>query len=230
MYWFWLLIDGDISFHQSKGQGRLLDIGCNEGRGLQFYKNNGFEPDGIELNSNATKCAREKGFNVHNGTIVSYSPEYFYDVVVLSNVLEHDLDPVAFLKNINKLLKPGGEIWISCPNDKSIYKSLFGKYWINWHIPFHIFQFTSDNLKFVLNKTGYQLMAKKYQTPSLWITQSLLSFLFAKKGKPTLAMRNPLLVAPLLLSIRLFLFPLLFLANVMGKGDCIVLKATKESA
>ena len=33
-YRLWMAIDGDICFHSRRGNGRLLDIGCNEGRGL----------------------------------------------------------------------------------------------------------------------------------------------------------------------------------------------------
>ena len=35
-YRIWLAIDGDISFHSVKCSGRLLDIGCNEGRVFRF--------------------------------------------------------------------------------------------------------------------------------------------------------------------------------------------------
>jgi hypothetical protein len=34
LYRLWLKLDGDISFHARAGSGKLLDIGCNEGRGL----------------------------------------------------------------------------------------------------------------------------------------------------------------------------------------------------
>ena len=33
-YRSWTAIDGDVSFHSAKGSGRLVDTGCNEGRGL----------------------------------------------------------------------------------------------------------------------------------------------------------------------------------------------------
>ena len=36
-YAVWLLLDGDIAFHSRRGKGRLLEIGCNEGRNLWFY-------------------------------------------------------------------------------------------------------------------------------------------------------------------------------------------------
>lgn len=41
-YRLWMAIDGDICFHFRRGNGRLLDIGCNEGQGFQIYKQNGF--------------------------------------------------------------------------------------------------------------------------------------------------------------------------------------------
>jgi len=34
LYRSWMALDVDISFHSRRGRGRLLDIGCNEGRGL----------------------------------------------------------------------------------------------------------------------------------------------------------------------------------------------------
>ena len=42
-----------------------------------------------------------------------------YDVAVLSNVLEHALDPAVMLCDVARILKPGGEVWISCPNAAS---------------------------------------------------------------------------------------------------------------
>src|SRR4029077_19920534 len=41
LYRWWIRIDEDISFHLRQGSGRLLDIGCNEGRTLKNYARNG---------------------------------------------------------------------------------------------------------------------------------------------------------------------------------------------
>src|SRR5659263_262044 len=43
LYHLWLKWDGDMSFHGRRGAGRLLDAGCNEGRGLSLYAANGFQ-------------------------------------------------------------------------------------------------------------------------------------------------------------------------------------------
>src|SRR5690242_14867416 len=61
LYRLWLTLDGDVSFHAHRGGGRLLDLGCNEGRGLVFYRANGFQAEGLELNSVAATAARAKG-------------------------------------------------------------------------------------------------------------------------------------------------------------------------
>ena len=94
-YRLWVRLDGDIFFHLRRGAGRLLDVGCNEGRGLAFYSRNGFQAEGLELNERAAAVAREKGFVVHTEPLAEFRPPEPYDVAVLSNVLEHVVDPVA---------------------------------------------------------------------------------------------------------------------------------------
>jgi len=54
LYQFWFIVDGDISFHNNNGSGRLMDVGCNEGRWLYIYKRNGFKAEGLELNEQAS--------------------------------------------------------------------------------------------------------------------------------------------------------------------------------
>ncbi len=66
VYRLWLALDGDISFHARPGRGRLIDIGCNEGRGLSLYAGNGFAAvEGLETNPVAAAAARRRGFVVH---------------------------------------------------------------------------------------------------------------------------------------------------------------------
>src|SRR5260370_21068025 len=57
LYRMWIRLDGDISFHSSTGSGRLLYIGCNEGRTLKNYARNGFRAEATELNETAAAAA-----------------------------------------------------------------------------------------------------------------------------------------------------------------------------
>jgi 2-polyprenyl-3-methyl-5-hydroxy-6-metoxy-1,4-benzoquinol methylase len=230
LYQLWLAIDGDISFHLMKGTGRLLDIGCNEGRGLQLYQQNGFEVEGLELNENAAEIARSQGFKVHTQLLQEFQPHEPYDVVILSNVLEHSLNPHEMLIQVNQILKPGGKICISCPNSRSWLRTLFGRFWINWHVPFHIVHFSKDSLSQLLKETSFQSIRVKEKTPSLWVSHSLIAKLYAKQGTPTKQMRTTVLVAPSILVIRILLFPILWLGNILGSGDCLVVTAYKKEA
>jgi len=56
-----LRVDGDVSFHARRGRGRLLDVGCNEGRGLSLYAANGFQAEGLELNRVAGRGGARQG-------------------------------------------------------------------------------------------------------------------------------------------------------------------------
>ncbi|MBW2149971.1 MAG: class I SAM-dependent methyltransferase [Deltaproteobacteria bacterium] len=227
-YRLWLYIDGDVSFHGIKGEGRLLDVGCNEGRGLQIYQKNGFDAEGLEINENAAKVAREKGFTVHICLIEDFQPKVPYDVVVLSNVLEHVFNPKEVIYNIRRVLKPGGELWISCPNTKSWFGLVFGRKWVNWHVPFHISHFSEFILCQLLEDAGFRVIKSKSETPSLIIAQSIICSLFSIRGRPTVQIRNPFLIGPLMLLVRATLFPFLYLLDLLGKGGDLVVISSRS--
>ncbi|MDM8548998.1 class I SAM-dependent methyltransferase [Desulfobacterales bacterium HSG2] len=226
-YRVWMAIDGDICFHSRRGQGRLLDIGCNEGQGLQIYKQNGFTAEGLELNERAASEAGKRGFRVFTDPLETFHPEQLYDVVVLSHVLEHSVNPREMLTHAARILKPDGQIWISCPNIESWQRGTFGRYWINWHVPFHIVHFSPEVLIKLLKDAGFHIINMRQETPALWVTHTMISALFARYGLPTRQLRSTFIIAPWMLIVRFFFFPFLFLGNKMGKGDCLVLIAEK---
>ncbi len=224
----WSFIDGDISFYDRKGSGRLLDVGCNEGRGLARYEKNGFQAEGLELNEKAASTASAAGFTVHTALLGEFRPAEPFDVVVLSNVLEHVLDPIELLEDASRVLKPGGELWISCPNAASWQRAFFSKAWINWHVPFHTAHFSGKNIRKLLDAAGFEVKKIKNESPALWFASSVVSKLFSRHGKPTTQMRNAMLMASLMLFTRGVLFPALWLGNLLGKGDCLVITARKK--
>jgi len=224
----WSIIDGDITFQLIKGKGHLLDVGCNEGRGLEIYKKNGFYVEGLEINSEAASVARAKGFKVHIESLENIQTAKQYDVLVLTNVIEHSLSPINMIKNANNRLLPGGQLWISCPNSQSWYRNLFGKYWINWHPPFHISHFSEKSLTKLLVENGFAICSIKNETPAVWVTQSLISSLYASQGKITKQLQNSTLVVVIMLIVRLICFPILWLGNMVKRGDCLVVTAMKR--
>jgi SAM-dependent methyltransferase len=229
LYYLWTLIDGDISFHSRKGSGRLLDVGCNEGRGLEQYLRNGYQPVGLELNPVAAAQARLRGFEVSSTLLEDFESEPF-DVIVMSNVLEHVPDPKAALRAASRLLAPSGQLWISCPNSESWLRQLFGGSWVNWHIPFHLSFFSQQSLSTALETVDFHVREARTETPSVWFAFSVICAFFARRGRLTRELRSPFLVAGITVLARLVLFPVFWIFNMAGKGDCLIVLASRAAA
>ena len=95
---------------------KILDIGCATGQFLEVASEVGFDAFGVEPTEYAAGVARRRGLNVHHG-FVSDLPSCEYDVVHSNHVLEHIPDPVAFMKDVARVLKPGGIACIEVPNE-----------------------------------------------------------------------------------------------------------------
>jgi len=227
-YRLWLRWDGDPSYHQRRGAGRLLDLGCNEGRSLSLYAANGFAAEGLEINEKAAALARRRGFPVYTGTLEEFNPPEPYAVVVLANVLEHAPDPVAMLAQVRRLLGPGGRVWISCPNAWSLWRRVFGRAWINWHVPYHLWHFSPRTLEAVLARAGLRLTEVKSFTPALWLAQSCCLRLGQRTGGRNRAMRSAPLLAAMMLAARLLVLPFFSRADRRLRGDCLVASARVE--
>jgi SAM-dependent methyltransferase len=225
LYRLWLKWDGDMSFHGCRGAGRLLDVGCNEGRGLSLYADNGFQVEGLELNEAAAALARRRGFRVHTAPLAQFRPQEPYDVVVLANVLEHAWDPLVMLAQVRRLLRPGGEVWISCPNAASLWRRVFGRAWVNWHVPFHLWHFSSQTLQELLDSANFSIIDNKTFTPALWVTHSICIKLSRKEGGRNRLIRCAPLIALMTLSIKLFVLPFFHNINRQMAGDCLIIVA-----
>jgi hypothetical protein len=125
------------------------------------------------------------------------------------------------------LLKPDSQVWISCPNSQSWLRPIFGRRWINWHVPFHITHFSPLTLRRLLEDSGFQCLEIRQITPALWAASSIVASLFARRGRPTRQLRNPLLIFGLVLACRVLFFPLFYWGNRAGRGDCLVAIASK---
>jgi 2-polyprenyl-3-methyl-5-hydroxy-6-metoxy-1,4-benzoquinol methylase len=96
----------------------MLDLGCGDGTLLWLARQDGWEVRGVELFPEQTRLVRETlGIDVETSDITAYTGgNEAYDCVVLTHVLEHLPDPVAALRKIRRLLKPGGAGVLEFPN------------------------------------------------------------------------------------------------------------------
>lgn len=173
----WLSGTNNISHLYVKPDKRVLDIGSASGVSLLELKQLGAEPYGVEPDPTAAKLAEELKLNVFTGQITDNPfPGLKFDYITGSQVIEHTPDPARFLATIKTRLAPGGQIVLSFPNTDSLARRIWGRYWINWHVPYHSNFFTRRSFKLLTDQSGFTVLKLKTITPNLWTVLQITMF------------------------------------------------------
>lgn len=146
---------------QYKRPGTILDIGCKCGAFLAGLKTPGWQAYGVEISPLAAQAARARhGLKV---TTADFAETHFqngqFEVVTLWQTLEHLRDPLATLREINRIIKPDGLLVISVPNIDSFQARIFKARWFHLDAPRHLFHFSPRTIRILLAKAGFDLQA-----------------------------------------------------------------------
>lgn len=217
----WYKISGYYWVSEIKVKGRFLDIGCALGDTLEAARDMGADVYGIELNPNSVKICKEKGLNVHCGNVEDAGyPANYFDIVWMSQVIEHLPSPKDCLKEIKRILKPDGRLYVFCPNAGSYLAKLFGKYWHGWHVPFHFYGFNTKTMTEMAKNTGFVVKEIKKSTPDNFFIVSLKSYLFGTSNQRTKPIYRGRFLDTLI--FRIFISPFLRILDFITKnGDCL---------
>ena len=99
--------------------GRLLDVGCGDGGFMEFAASRGFRTTGFDYDQRMVLQARTRGLDAHCAEFedfVAGRQEGEFDALTLFDVLEHTPEPAWFLRQLKRLLKPGGHLAVTMPN------------------------------------------------------------------------------------------------------------------
>jgi 2-polyprenyl-3-methyl-5-hydroxy-6-metoxy-1,4-benzoquinol methylase len=98
-------------------RGRMLEIGAGHGEFLALARSVGWQVSGIEPSKTAVAHARlHQNLELVPTTLEAYTTDEQFDVIYLSHVFEHVLEPSAVLATIKRLLAPGGLLALEVPN------------------------------------------------------------------------------------------------------------------
>lgn len=136
---------------------RVLDIGCFTGELLKILVDRGADGFGLELQTEAVAIANVAlPGRVFQADVFGTSfPPGPYDVVTMMALVEHVVDPGAFLRRAHGLLKPGGRIYLQTPDAGSVIARLAGAHWPPLAPIEHIHIFTRPALARLLAESGY---------------------------------------------------------------------------
>ncbi len=144
------------NLYDDRKERKILDIGCGAGFVMSAIDDNKWEKFGLEVSRKAAETAKKYIPNIHIGVIETDTyPEEFFDLVYSNHVIEHVLDPIDFIRKINKIMKTHGHLIIATPNFDSGAARRFGENFRLLHDKTHISLFSDFSLKQLLEDNGF---------------------------------------------------------------------------
>jgi SAM-dependent methyltransferase len=151
-----------LASHVQEQTGRVLDVGCGKGSFLRAFAR--LHPDwqcvGIEPSrAEADLARRAGGTEVIEGMFGSVPLETgSFDLIAIMHVLEHVSRPIETLRELHRLLRPGGRAFIEVPNpcDLNMFYDLL--------LFEHLHHFTPETLAWLAVREGFEVMAHERST------------------------------------------------------------------
>jgi len=213
-----------------KPGGNMLEVGCGTGGFLEeALKSGRWNVTGVEPVEHAAKYTSGKlGVLVYCDLFgnVNFNDETF-DAVIMWNVLEHLDHPVDDLKKAWQVLRPRGVLVCSIPNLNSLEALIFGRFWVGWELPRHLFVFPIDTLQKILSELGFTWLETRCVSTTYGTLGTTLSF-WANSWKarfPRLA--KTLLAVYWSLPMRILLIAPLWLMDHLKKSTVITVFVRK---
>lgn len=152
--------------------GRMLDIGCGNGRLMYLARQAGWDVKGLELSPVMAKVVRRRlGAAVVVADFLAVEPEAIdavkFDLICLRHVLEHLPDCLLAMRKLKALLARSGYVLIELPNVESVSKKV--KRFLTRHgirkpvypddlAIGHANEFCRASFEFLLRETGFELV------------------------------------------------------------------------
>lgn len=150
---------------------RLLDLGCGEGQLLGTVMDrlpqdirSRCRPFGVEISNELARRSQAAlapygGDCVHASALQGLASfeAGFFDLIVMSSFLEHEIQPLPLLREAARALRNDGRVLIKVPNYASWNRVLRGPRWCGYRWPDHVNYFTPQTLAAAAGAAGLQV-------------------------------------------------------------------------
>ena len=146
-----------FSFERFRITSKILDIGFGEGGVLQIAERQGWQCYGTEISPRSLEYGKNQDWIVTENADADprFSPQSF-DVVTMIELLEHVPNPQQILQSAARWLRPGGLLYLTTPNARSLNQRVLGLEWSVVSPPEHLVLWTPKGLRHALAKSGFQ--------------------------------------------------------------------------
>ena len=154
---------GYVDWHEQPGYYRdvtrhfppdttVLDVGCGSGWLAEHFE----RYTGVDALPEAVAAAKEHGRNVVEADVGERLPfdDASFEGVIVKDVLEHVHDPVVVVKEVHRLLQPGGRVFASSPDAQR---------WV-WDDYTHRRPFTRKSLRLLFADQGFEVEYVGYES------------------------------------------------------------------
>lgn len=140
--------------------GRWLDVGCATGQFVALARERGIEAEGIDIAPAAIEQAQAQGIPAHLASVEVFEPAHRFDTITAFDVLEHTIDPAAFLARVREWLVPGGSLALTLPDVSSIYpRWIMRRHWFYYLPHDHLHYFDPTTVRTLLEQSGFRVDA-----------------------------------------------------------------------
>lgn len=145
-----------VTSNATQLQGKMMDFGCGS-KPYQSVFGHLTEYIGVDYDGEGHSHAHESIDVFYDGKTIPFQDQTF-DSVLCSEVFEHLFELEAILKEVNRVMKPGGKMLVTCPFAWNLHES-----------PVDYARYTPFALEQIFAKAGFKIISQQkkgnyYQT------------------------------------------------------------------
>lgn len=135
---------------------QILDVGCGAGNMIHHLSRHG-QVKGVEIDPRPIAVARQRGYDVEQGDATQSLPfeASSFDLVAALDLIEHNKDDMAILRECYRLLSLGGHVVITVPAFMWLWSN-------NDVINAHVRRYTAGELRDKLQQVGFRIRRMTY--------------------------------------------------------------------